>query len=782
MGDLFDRNVHPLYSVMAFISVAIVLILLLNYLINHSRKKKKYILFFFGFIIYYCAQDGVWGLLASGIINSDAGLMFASAVFHFSSALAPLIWTVFFWRSLRGVIRYPKLWILISLMLSSLQTSMIIINFSNHFMFYVDEMGNYQTTDERAVLFYLQFFVYLMVAAVSIFGILSTKSKTRRKSFRSFLWISLTPVFFGVFQLMYPDAPANSVGLCIASVLVQTFITQTIEAQIRDLEAEAELQRAYRKEILSAGVISTLSLEYGPLYLANLDSDSLQVFRSSDMERALPVQQLAYEVNEYIPFIREYAQRYVIEEDREAFLAWTDVKNLKSVINTDNISEFNYQRNMNGTLNYYQFCCARINNDYAENLMIFGFRNVDTMVRKDLETKKALEKALEDANVANKSKTKFLFNMSHDIRTPMNAILGYTDMAAKHIDNPDRVSESLLKIQVAGRHLLNLINDILEMSRIESDTLELVESSQDMRKLIKGASQMSETLAVAKSIDFITECGEISNPYVFADELHWNEVMINLLSNSIKYTPAGGKIRFIARQASEVKDGKVAFHYEIEDNGIGMSEEFQQHLFEPFSREKTSTVSKQEGAGLGLSIVKRIIDMAGGTISVKSRVGKGTVFTVDIFLRVMNAGEIKTYLDENKPLDVSDIDYCFKNKRVLLAEDNEMNREIATEILTDVGIIVDTAEDGEFAVKAIAEKGSSYYDFVLMDVQMPIMDGYAATQEIRKLPGGDKLVIIALSANAFSDDIQKSLASGMNAHVAKPFDVKELLETMQQLG
>lgn len=782
MGDLFDRNVHPLYSVMAFISVAIVLILLLNYLINHSKEKKKYILFFFVFIIYYCAQDGVWGLLASGIINSDAGLMFASAVFHFSSALAPLIWTLFFCRSLRDVIRYPKLWIFISLILSCIQTGMIIRNFSNHFMFYVDEMGNYQTTDERAILFYLQFFVYLMVAAVSIFGILSTKSKTRRKSFRSFLWISLAPVFFGVFQMMYPDAPANSVGLCIACVLIQTFIMQTMEAQVRELEAEAELQRAYRKEMLSAGVISTLSLEYGPLYLANLDSDSLQVFRSSDMERALPVQQLAYEVNEYRPFIREYAQRYVIEEDREAFIAWTDVKNLISVINTDNISEFSYQRNMNGTLNYYQFCCARIIGEDTDNLMIFGFRNVDMMVRKDLETKKALEKALEDANVANKSKTKFLFNMSHDIRTPMNAILGYTDMAAKHIDNQVRVSESLLKIQVAGRHLLNLINDILEMSRIESDTLELVESSQDMRKLIKGASQMSETLAVAKSIDFTTECGEISNPYVFADELHWNEVMINLLSNSIKYTPAGGKIRFIAKQAGGVQDGKVAFHYEIEDNGIGMSDEFQKHLFEAFSREKTSTVSRQEGAGLGLSIVKRIIDMAGGTISVKSKAGEGTIFTVDIFLRVMNEEEIKTYLEENKPLDVSDIDYCFKNKRVLLAEDNEMNREIATEILTDVGIIVDTAEDGEFAVKAIEEKGTSYYDFVLMDVQMPIMDGYAATQEIRKLPGGDKLIIIALSANAFSDDIQKSLASGMNAHVAKPFDVKELLETMQQLG
>lgn len=781
MGDLFDRNVHPLYSVMAFVGAAIVLILLLNYMINHSKEQKKYLLHFFGFIIFYCMQDGIWGLLASGIINSDSGLMFASSVFHFSSALSPLVWTLFFYRSLHDIIKHPRLWISVATTLSCIQIVMILVNFSNHFMFYVDEVGNYQTTDARALLFYFQFFVFILVAVVSTFGILRAKSKERQKDFRSFFWISLAPVFFDVFQMMYPDAPANSVGLCIASVLVQTFITQTVEAEIRELEAEAQLQRANQKEILSASVITTLSLEYGPLYLADLDNGSLQVFRNSDMEKALPVQQLAYENPVYKTFMSEYANRYVDEEDRESFLDWTDAGNLNSLINTDNILEFSYQRNMNGDKNYYQFCCARVLSQETNNLMIFGFRNVDTMVRKDIETKRTLEKALEAANVASKAKTQFLFNMSHDIRTPMNAILGYTDMAIRHIDNQERVAESLSKIQVAGGHLLNLINDILEMSRIESDKLEFIDAPKDMRKLVEGVAQMSEALAISKSIEYVSEIGDIKNPYIFTDELRWNEIMINLTSNAIKYTPFGGKVRFVTNQTDDVSDGKVTYRFEITDTGIGMSEEFQKHLFEAFSRERTSTVSKQEGAGLGLSIVKKIVDMAGGTISVRSKKGEGSVFAVNLPFRVMNEDEIQKYLEENKPLDISYLDYSFDNKKALLVEDNEMNREIAVEILEEASIIVETAVDGELAVKAIADKGTGYYDFVLMDVQMPAMDGYTATKEIRKLPGGEKMVIIALSANAFEEDIQKSKAAGMNAHVAKPINVKKLFKTIQEV-
>lgn len=327
---------------------------------------------------------------------------------------------------------------------------------------------------------------------------------------------------------------------------------------------------------------------------------------------------------------------------------------------------------------------------------------------------------------------------------------------------------------------MHLINDVLEMSRIESNALEIEESPVDILMLIKNVKQMSETLALSKSIDFATEIGVIRNPYVLADELHVNEVMINLISNAIKYTPDGGKVRFIVEQISDDANGKTKFSFTIKDNGIGMSEEFQKHLFEAFARERTSTVSKQQGAGLGLSIVKRIVDLSGGTIDVKSKTGEGSTFTVELTFRAMSEEEIVQFKNSKEFIAVHSMEYTFEDMKILLAEDNEMNREIAVEILEDAGATVDSVEDGEFAVKAVMDKGVDYYDFILMDIQMPFMDGYTATKEIRKLPGGDAVTIIALSANAFDEDIKKSLASGMNAHVAKPIDINKLFETMQE--
>ncbi len=388
---------------------------------------------------------------------------------------------------------------------------------------------------------------------------------------------------------------------------------------------------------------------------------------------------------------------------------------------------------------------------------------------------------LQIAEATNRSKTEFLFNMSHDIRTPMNAILGNTDIAIKHHDDRKRVDECLSKIRIAGEHLLDLINDILEMSRIESGKLEISEEPMDVRRLVESVEVMSNSLAIPKSIDFRTDAENIPYPYVYSDMVHANEVMINLLSNAIKYTPDGGKVRLIVDQPYPVKDGRVIVRCVVSDNGIGMSDEFQQHLFEAFSREKSSTVSRQEGAGLGLSIVKKIVDLAGGTISVKSRKNEGSTFTVQLPLRVMEEEAIAKFVEENKPQRAVEKKFSFDGKKVLLVEDNEMNREIATEILEEVGLIIDTAEDGQFAVQAVSEKGIAYYDFILMDIQMPVMDGYEATKAIRAMPGGDKATIIALSANAFKEDIDKSLSLGMNAHVAKPVDVKVLFETMKGL-
>ena len=476
--------------------------------------------------------------------------------------------------------------------------------------------------------------------------------------------------------------------------------------------------------------------------------------------------------------------RFVHPDDKEQFYADTRREKVIQVCNDDrtHVVSFRIMKNA-GDFLYYQLCFVPLRDaDGRLTGVVAGMKNVDSEVRKEMRGRQELENAKYEAEAANRAKTAFLFNMSHDIRTPMNAILGYTDVAIRHRDDQTRVDDSLAKIKTAGGHLLNLINDILEMSRIESDMLEITEEPMDIRRLIESVGYMSSSLAMQKSIDFKIDVGGIDNPYVYCDELHANEVLINLTSNAIKYTPEGGRVRFGVKQIRPVTAGKTVFRFEVADDGIGMSEEFQQHLFEAFSREKTSTVSQQQGAGLGLSIVKRIVGLAGGTINVTSRQNEGSIFTVEMPMRVMDEEAIRKYEEDRKPLDISEEEFRLENKKVLLVEDNEMNREIATELLEEAGLVVDTAEDGVIALKAINEKGTDYYDFVLMDIQMPVMDGYEATKAIRALQGGDRVTIISLSANAFEEDIQKSLSMGMNAHVAKPIDVSVLLKTMKKLA
>lgn len=256
--------------------------------------------------------------------------------------------------------------------------------------------------------------------------------------------------------------------------------------------------------------------------------------------------------------------------------------------------------------------------------------------------------------------------------------------------------------------------------------------------------------------------------------------MLNLISNAIKYTQEDGKVEYKVEQISEVKNGIVVYRLTVVDNGIGMSEEFQKHLFEAFSRENTATVSKKEGVGLGLTIVKKIVDLAGGTIKFQSKQNVGSTFIIEVPFKVMDEATEKAFKEKQKE-DKTTENYDFRGRKILLVEDNEMNLDIVTEILERSGLIVDTAKDGTIAVKKVKEKGALYYDFILMDIQMPIMDGYEATAEIRKLPDGDKVSIIALSANAFKEDMEKSISAGMNAHVAKPIDVKILLKTMHKL-
>ncbi len=393
------------------------------------------------------------------------------------------------------------------------------------------------------------------------------------------------------------------------------------------------------------------------------------------------------------------------------------------------------------------------------------------------EQRTRLEEAKEKAEAANRSKTAFLFNMSHDIRTPMNAIVGFTNMAVKNIDDKEKVLDSLTKTQKSSELLLSLINDILEMSRIESGKKELTLENGNIEESFYHIDSVMMELAKAKDIDLKFEVKDIRDPYVLVDRTRFNRVFLNLGTNAIKYTPAGGCVRLTVTQL-EREDGDIRYYqYIVSDNGMGMSEEFQKHMFEEFSREVNATTSGIQGTGLGLSVTKAFIDIMGGTIECESRLNEGTTFTVTLPMSIHETDGT----EEAKSSDNGNIAYLLKGKRVLLVDDNELNREIAADILeNDAGLAVETAEDGTFAVDMLRKMGPDFVDFILMDIQMPYMNGYDATREIRKMYPDKHIPIIALSANAFAEDKQKSLEAGMDDHIEKPIDVDHLLTAMSR--
>ncbi len=386
-----------------------------------------------------------------------------------------------------------------------------------------------------------------------------------------------------------------------------------------------------------------------------------------------------------------------------------------------------------------------------------------------------LEKALVLAQAANRAKTRFLNNMSHDIRTPMNAIIGFERMAIKNIDDREKALECLDKAKKSSELLLTIINDILDMSRIESGKTVIQESEADLMHVFDEIKPMMLELAAKKEIALSFDFGNLQDRFVHMDLTHVTRILVNLVSNAIKYTGTGGYAKVNLYQTGK-ENGRGNYVFTVEDNGIGMSEEFQKELFTEFSRERTSTVSNIQGTGIGLALVKSLTTILGGHISCSSQKGKGTTFKLELPFTLsqnQNGGaEAK-----NETLDASRL----SGKRVLLVEDNELNREISQELLNEFGMEVETAEDGSIAVQMAKENGIKRYDFILMDIQMPVMNGHKATRALRALPDGDSVPIIALSANAFDEDKQKSRQAGMNAHVSKPIKAEILVKTLLSL-
>lgn len=393
--------------------------------------------------------------------------------------------------------------------------------------------------------------------------------------------------------------------------------------------------------------------------------------------------------------------------------------------------------------------------------------------------KKKLEKAADEAKSANEAKTRFLFNMSHDIRTPMNAILGFANIAEENISEQKKVQDSLAKIKLAGKELLSLINEVLNISRIESGNMKPVMESADLYNLSQSMKFLFEQSMTEKEIHFeiVTE---IEESHVICDIQHMRGICVNLLSNAQKFTPKGGNITFAIRQKEAVTQDVSEYEILISDTGIGMSEEFQEVQFELFEREESKYVSKTEGTGLGLSIVKRLVDMLSGKISCISEKGKGTTYTLTFQLE---KDRQETSLEQKNTVNLEMCAELFEGKHVLLVEDNELNREIAVSILVNLRFRVDTAEDGVQAVEKVKTSVEDPYDLIVMDVQMPNMNGYEATKAIRNLNNRTlaKTPIVAMTANAFEEDKKNAMKAGMNDHIAKPVELPKMVETLARV-
>ena len=387
-----------------------------------------------------------------------------------------------------------------------------------------------------------------------------------------------------------------------------------------------------------------------------------------------------------------------------------------------------------------------------------------------------LQIAAENAESANRAKSTFLFNMSHDIRTPMNAIIGYADLASRHSDDPAKLKKYMENIQVCGQNLLMLLNNVLDLARIENDKTEMEYSVSDIEKDFRNCLAMFRNQADSKG-QTLTVTTQLPYPYIYADIPHLTEVCTNLVSNAVKYTGAGGTIRCGVTQKPGEKEGWCDTVVTVADNGIGMSQEFQKHIFEPFERERTSTVSKVEGSGIGMGIVKKLVGLMGGTVEVESKIGVGSTFTVTIPCRIASEDEIQAKREIN-PSDQK----CLCGTRILLTEDNDINAEIATELLQEEGCTVDRAKDGVECVDMLEKAANGTYQLILMDVQMPVMNGYDATKKIRRMDDPQKanIPIVAMTASAFSEDKQVALDAGMNDHIAKPINMSVLVPTLRK--
>ena len=528
-------------------------------------------------------------------------------------------------------------------------------------------------------------------------------------------------------------------------------------------QREEEFRQANAARITYGKVAQALAGDYFSIYVVDPDTDQFVEYSSTEEYDNLGVEKAG---EDFFNLSRKNMDRLICSEDRERFLRIFHKDKVMSILERDGSFTMKY-RLMTGGIPIWVSMKATLLEDSDGRHLIIGTNNIDAQMKRELEYRRNVEEARTSA------RNDFLANMSHDIRTPMNAIVGYTNIARSHSDDAEMVSNALEKIGSSSHYLLSLINDILDISKIESGKMQLSCAPCDLGDVFRRIEDITALQAKNKSLVISYDHSGVLHYKVNADELRIEQILINIISNAIKYTPEGKTVDLIAGE-EPAGEGRYRYRFIIRDTGIGISEEYLPHIFESFTREEKTTVSRIQGTGLGLAITARVVELMGGTISVRSTLGEGSEFTVELELDSLENEEI-TEETGDAPADLT-------GHRVLLVEDNDINAEIAAMILSQYGIAADRAENGQIGVEQVRRHEPGYYDAVLMDIQMPVMNGYEATKAIRTLPGASvqSLPIIAMSANAYDEDVRNCLEAGMNAHIAKPFNPDNLLKLLHE--
>ncbi len=518
---------------------------------------------------------------------------------------------------------------------------------------------------------------------------------------------------------------------------------------------------------LQREIIEGLGKEYFSVLLLELDSGQIFSYREvGENGKRIADFCRKYE-NQWCALLPAYADEIVTDESRENFL---DQLSLDALCSNQDDFSMTYEFKMGDRILYHQTRIAYVYKKDRSRVAVIGTRNIDDLIKKERMQEAKLKEAYIVAENANKAKTDFLNNMSHDIRTPMNVILGYNELMKQYLTDPILVDYQN-KIEQSGKLLLSIINNVLDMARIESGKMVVEERAEAIGLVVEEIENVFESSAQEKNIVFTTSV-DVDHTHVLWDGFKVREILMNLVGNAFKYTPDGGHIAIDVKELDCVKSGYVRIQTQVKDTGIGMSEDYLPTLFDSFSREYNTTIGKVSGTGLGMAIVKNLVDMMDGDICVKSKLGEGTCFTLTFEHRIADEDSIEW----NQELDVLDGKSILQGKHVLLVEDNDLNAEIAMAILEQSGLILERVEDGLACVNRLSEVDADLYDLILMDIQMPNMNGYEATRRIRQFENVKKasIPILAMTANAFEEDKKMAIEAGMNGHISKPIDVNVL--------